>query len=117
MTDDMLLAFRARSDPWADRARAEAKIIQTSIADPTAKSATGSFERLGFIIEHIHAACDHTIVGIAKLSHERKAEIGPDEEQEFDAITDDIIALKDEMDGLVRTIAATLDARMKHDRP
>ena len=80
---DMLLAFRARSDEWADLACAEAKTIYAAIADPNTKSVTAALRRLGLIVEHVRTAGDAMLDALPKLIAEHEDEINPDNAQEL----------------------------------
>jgi hypothetical protein len=62
---DLLLSFRAKSDRWADRARAEAKAVRLALAEGPAGSgsaaAAAASRRLVSIVEFMRLANSRTV--------------------------------------------------------
>jgi hypothetical protein len=110
---DMLLSFRAKSDRWADRARAEAKAVRLALAEGPAGSAAAAAasRRLFRLVEFIRSANSRTIDAAVK-----KRNVAPDEAEQFNTVVDDIIALNGEMSALLLANTAVLRAAIKRDR-
>jgi hypothetical protein len=112
---DLLLSFRAKTDRWADRARAEAKAVRLALAEgPTGSAAAAAASRRLFsIVEFIRSANSRTADALPAM---KKRNVTPDEAEQFQAVVDDIIALNDEMSGLLLANNAVLRAAMRRDR-
>jgi hypothetical protein len=111
-----LLLFRAKTQRWADRARAEARAVRAALAEGSkgAPAAAAASRRLFSIVEFIRAANSRTINALpTKLS---EPGITPYEADEYKAVADEIIALNEEMSGLLLANTAALRAAMKRDR-
>jgi hypothetical protein len=63
---DPLLSFRASTDRWADRARAEAKAVRLAVAEGP-DGVTVAVHRLRLIVQHIRIASDGALDAIATL--------------------------------------------------
>ena len=113
---DLLLSFRAKSDRWADRARAEAKAVRLALAEGRADSAAAAAasRRLFRIVGFIRAAANSRTID-ALLAMENP-NVTPDEAEQFQAVVDDILALNEEMSGLLLANTAVLRAAMRRDR-
>jgi hypothetical protein len=111
----MLLSFRAKSERWADRARAEAKAVCSALAQGPARSpaAAAASRRLVSIIDFIRLANSSTVDSLPARIKEHSAD--PDEAALFQAVVDDIIALNEEMSGLLLMTNAIRRAAMKRD--
>lgn len=110
---DLLLSFRANTDIWADRARAEARAVRLALAEGPG-GVTVAAHRLRLIVQHIRAASDGALDAIATLR--KKHSVTPDEADELQALIDEITALNDEMSGLLRATNAVLRTNMKRGR-
>jgi hypothetical protein len=112
---DPLLSFRAKSERWADRARAEAKAVRLALAEGPAGSAAAAAasRRLFRIVEFIRSANSRTIDALLTM---KKRNVTPDEAEQFHAVADDILALNEEMSALLLANTAVLRAAMKRDR-
>jgi hypothetical protein len=118
MNDDRdLLSFRAKSDRWADRARAEAKAVRLAVAEGPAGSgslaAAAASRRLFRIVEFIRSANSLTIDALLAMN---KRNITPDKADELQTVVDDILALNEEMSALLLANTAVLRAAMRRDR-
>ena len=113
---DLLLSFRAKSDKWADRARAEAKAVRLALAEGTvgAAGAAAAARRLVRIVEFIRSANSRTVEALPTMINEHG--VTPDEADELQAVADDIVALNEEMSALLLATTAVLRADMKGDR-
>jgi hypothetical protein len=113
---DPLLSFRARSERWADRARAEAKAVRLALAQGNKGSAAAAAasRRLFRIVGLIHAANFRTIDALPAMLKEHS--VTPDEAEQLGAVVDDILALNGEMSALLLANTAALRAAMKRDR-
>jgi len=113
---DPLLSFRAKSDRWADRARAEAKAVRLALADGPAASAAAAAasRRLFSLVEFIRSANSRTINSLPAMINEDGVTL--DEAEQFRAIADDILALNGEMSALLLANTAALRATMKRGR-
>jgi hypothetical protein len=112
---DLLLSFRAKTDRWADRARAEAKAVRLALAERPAGSAAAAAasRRLFSIVEFIRSANSRTADALPAM---KKRNVAPDEAEQFQAVVDDIIALNEEMSALLLANTAVLRAAMRRDR-
>jgi hypothetical protein len=114
---DLLLSFRAKSDRWADRARAEAKAVRLAVAEGPAGSrsltAAAASRRLFRIVEFIRSANSRTIDALLAME---KHNIPPDKADELQTVVDDILALNEEMSALLLANTAVLRAAMRRDR-
>jgi DNA integrity scanning protein DisA with diadenylate cyclase activity len=110
---DLLLSFRAKTDRWADRARAEAKAVRLAVAEEP-DGVTVAVHRLRLIVQHIRTASDGALDAIATLR--KKHSVTPDEADELQAVIDEITALDDEMSGLLLATNAILRTNMKRGR-
>jgi hypothetical protein len=112
---DLLLSFRAKTDRWADRARAEAKAVRLALAEGPAGSAAAAAasRRLFRIVEFIRAANSLTIDALLAM---KKRNITPDEADDLQAVVDDIVALNEEVSALLLANTAVLRAAMRRDR-
>ena len=110
---DLLLSFRAKTDKWADRARAEAKAVRLALAEGPAGSAAAAAasRRLYSIVEFIRSANSRTADAAMK-----KRNVTRDEAEQFQAVVDDIIALNGEMSALLLANTVVLRAAMRRDR-
>jgi hypothetical protein len=74
MSDDryLLLSFRAKTERWADRARAEAKAVRVALAQGSAgaPAAAAASRRLFRIVEFIRAANSRTINALPTMINE-----------------------------------------------
>jgi hypothetical protein len=111
--DDLLLSFRAKTDRWADRARAEAKAARLAVAEGPG-GVTVAVHRLRLIVQHIQTASDGALDAIATLR--KKHRVTPDEAVELQAVVDEIIALNGEMFALFLATNAILRTNMKRGR-
>jgi hypothetical protein len=113
---DLLLAFRAKTDRWADRARAEAKAVRLALAQGSPDSCTvaAASRRLVSIVEFIRSANSSTVVALPSVI--QKPGVTPDEAAQFLAVMDDIIALNGEMSGLLLANTAVIRAAMRRGR-
>jgi hypothetical protein len=113
---DPLLSFRAKTDVWADRARAEAKAVRLALAEGTASSAAAAAasRRLVRIVEFIRSANSRTIDALPGMIKEHG--VTADEAEQFQALADEIVALNKEMSALLLANTAVLRAAMKRDR-
>jgi hypothetical protein len=113
---DPLLSFRAKSDRWADRARAEAKAVRLALADGPAGSAAAAAasRRLFSLVEFIRSANSRTINSLPAMINEDGVTL--DEAEQFRAIADDILALNGEMSALLLANTAALRAAMRRGR-
>jgi hypothetical protein len=123
MTDDVdaLLAFRAVSGEWADRARAEAKAAIAAFNERTG-GATTAAERLIFIVDHMRDAGNRTLDGIQALldrlaTIEELPDIESDHLIQLGELAEEIVALQREMSDLVRATSAIMQAGLKRDPP
>ena len=112
---DLLLSFRARTDRWADRARAEAKAVRLALAEGRADSAAAAAasRRLVSIVEFMRSANSRTVDALPAM---QKRNVTPDEADELQAVVDDIVALNEEMSALLLANTAVLRAAMRRDR-
>jgi hypothetical protein len=112
---DLFLSFRAKSERWADRARAEAKAVRLALAEGSegAPAAAAASRRLFRIVEFIRSANSHTIDTLLAM---KKRKVTPDEAEQFHAVADDILALNEEMSALLLANTAVLRAAMRRDR-
>jgi hypothetical protein len=114
---DLLLSFRAKSDRWADRARAEAKAVRLALAEGPAGSgsaaAAAASRRLFLIVEFIRSANSRTIDALLAM---KKRKITPDKADELETVVDDILALNEEMSALLLANTAVLRAAMRRGR-
>jgi hypothetical protein len=112
---DPLLWFRAKTDRWADRARAEAKAVRLALAQGSAGStaAAAASRRLFSIVEFIRSANSRTADALPAM---KKRNVTPDEVEQFQAVVDDIVALNEEMSGLLLANNAVLRAAMRRER-
>jgi hypothetical protein len=112
---DLLLSFRAKSDRWADRARAEAKAVRLALAEGPAGSAAAAAasRRLVSIVEFMRLANSRTVDALPAM---KKRNVNLDEAEQFQAVVDDILALNEEMSALLLANTAVLRAAMKRDR-
>jgi hypothetical protein len=112
---DLLLSFRAKSDRWADRARAEAKAVRLALAEGPAGSAAAAAasRRLVSIVEFMRLANSRTVDALPAM---KKHNVNLDEAEQFQAVVDDILALNEEMSALLLANTAVLRAAMKRDR-
>jgi hypothetical protein len=110
---DLLLSFRARSERWADRARAEAKAVRLALAQGSEGSAAAAAasRRLFRIIGFIHSANFRTINALPAMIKEHS--VTPDDAEQLGAVVDDILALNGEMSALLLANTAALRAAMK----
>jgi hypothetical protein len=108
--DDLLLSFRAKTDRWADRARAEAKAVRLALAEGPAGSAAAEIasRRLFSIVGFIQSANSRTADAAMKQRN-----VTPDEAEQFLAVVHDIIALDREMSALLLANTAVLRAAMR----
>jgi hypothetical protein len=113
---DLLLSFRAKSERWADRARAEAKAVRLALAEGSegAVAAAAASRRLFRIVEFIRSANSRTINALPAMINEDG--VTPDEAEQFQAVADDILALNGEMSALLLANTAALRAAMKRGR-
>jgi hypothetical protein len=113
---DPLLSFRAKTDRWADRARAEAKAVRLALAQGPADSAAAAAasRRLFRIVEFIRAANSRTIDALPAMIKENG--VTPDDADQFQAVADEIIAVNGEMSALLLANTASLRAAMKRGR-
>jgi hypothetical protein len=88
---DLLLSFRAKSERWADRARAEAKAVRFALAQggKGAVAAAAASRRLFRIVEFIRSANSRTINSLPAMINEDGVTL--DEAEQFRAIADDIL--------------------------
>jgi hypothetical protein len=107
---DLLLSFRAKTDRWADRARAEAKAVRLALAEGPAGSAAAEIasRRLFSIVGFIQSANSRTADAAMKQRN-----VTPDEAEQFLAVVHDIIALDREMSALLLANTAVLRAAMR----
>ena len=112
---DLLLSFRAKTDRWADRARAEAKAVRLALAEGRADSAAAAAasRRLVSIVEFMRSANSRTVDALPAM---QKRNVTPDEADELQAVVDDIVALNEEMSALLLANTAVLRAAMRRDR-
>ena len=112
---DLLFSFRAKTDRWADRARAEAKAVRLALAEGRADSAAAAAasRRLVSIVEFMRSANSRTVDALPAM---QKRNVTPDEADELQAVVDDIVALNEEMSALLLTNTAVLRAAMRRDR-
>jgi hypothetical protein len=112
---DLLLSFRAKSERWADRARAEAKAVRLALAEGSegAVAAAAASRRLFRIVEFIRSA-NSTINALPAMINEDG--VTPAEADQFHAVADEIIALNGEMSALLLANTAALRAAMKRGR-
>jgi hypothetical protein len=114
---DLLLSFRAKSDRWADRARAEAKAVRLALAEGPAGSrslaAAAASRRLFCIVEFIRSANSRAIDALLAM---KKPNITLDKADELETVVDDILALNEEMSALLLANTAVLRAAMRRDR-
>ena len=113
---DLLLSFRAKTERWADRARAEAKAVRVALAEGSegAPAAAAASRRLFRIVEFIRSANYRTIDALPTMVNERGVSL--DEAEQFQDVADDIIALNGEMSALLLANTAALRAAMKRNR-
>jgi hypothetical protein len=111
--DGLLLSFQAKTDRWADRARAEARAVRLAVADGPG-GVTVAVHRLRLIVQHIRTASDGALDAIATLR--KKYSVTPDEAVELQAMIDEITALNDEMFALFLATNAILRTKMKRGR-
>ena len=113
---DLLLSFRAKSERWADRARAEAKAVRVALAEGSegAVAAAAASRRLFRIVEFIRSANSRTINALPAMITEHG--VTPDEAEQFQAVADEIIALNGEVSALLLANTAALRAAMKRGR-
>ncbi len=113
---DLLLAFRAKSERWADRARAEAKAVRLALAEGSegAVAAAAASRRLFRIVAFIRAANSRTIDALPAMI--KQDGVNPDDADQFQAVADEIIAVNGEMSALLLANTASLRAAMKRDR-
>jgi hypothetical protein len=102
-----------QSERWADRARAEAKAVRLALAEGSegAVAAAAASRRLFRTVQFIRWANSRTADAAMK-----KRNVTPDEAEQFQAVSDDIIALNGEMSALLLANTAVLRAAMKRDR-
>jgi hypothetical protein len=113
---DLLLSFRAKSDRWADRARAEAKAVRLALAEGPAGSAAAaaaSRRLVVSIVQFMRSANSRTVDALPAM---KKRNVNLDEAEQFQAVVDDILALNEEMSALLLANTAVLRAAMKRDR-
>jgi hypothetical protein len=112
---DLLLSFRAKSDRWADRARAEAKAVRLALAEGPAGSsaAAAASRRLVSIVGFMRLANSRTVDGLPAM---KKRNVNLDEAEQFQAVVDDILALNEEVSALLLANTAVLRAAMRRDR-
>jgi hypothetical protein len=112
---DQLLSFRAKSDKWADRARAEAKAVRLALAEGPAGAvaAAAASRRLFRFVDFIRSANSRTIDALLAMEDRN---VTSDEAEQFHAVVDDIIALNEEMSALLLANTAALRAAMKRGR-
>jgi hypothetical protein len=74
---DLLLSFRAKTDRWADLARAEAKAVRLALAEGPAGSAAAAAasRRLFRMVEFIRSANARTIDGLPAMINERNVNL------------------------------------------
>lgn len=98
---DLLLAFRAKSERWADRARAEAKAVRLALAEGSegAVAAAAASRRLFRIVAFIRAANSRTIDALPAMI--KQDGVNPDDADQFQAVADEIIAVNGEMSALL----------------
>jgi hypothetical protein len=109
---DLLLSFRAKSERWADRARAEAKAVRLALAE--GREGAVASRRLFRIVEFIRSANSRTINALPAMINEHG--ITPAEADQFHAVADEIIAVNGEMSALLLANTAALRAAMKRGR-
>ena len=110
MNEDVLLAFRALSDEWADQARAEAKAAIAAFDAGGSATPTETMGRLVLMVEQIHVDCARTLDGLRAAMTNDNLAAEPDAFAQIKDLADDIAVLDKDMDDLVRATSATLRA-------
>jgi hypothetical protein len=111
MNEDMLVTFRTLSGEWADQARAEAKAAIEAFN--AGGDATEASRRLVLMVDQIHANCARTLDGLrAALTNDNLA-AEPDDLAQIKDLAEDIAVLDKEMDDLVRTTSAAMQAGLR----
>jgi hypothetical protein len=113
---DLLLSFRAESERWADRARAEAKAVRLALAEGAAGSAAAAAasRRLVRTVQFIRGANSRAINAHHAMINEHSAT--PDETEQFQDMADEIVALNTEMYAILLVNTAALRAAVKRNR-
>jgi hypothetical protein len=110
-----LLSFRAKSERWADRARAEANAVRLALAEGAAGSAAAAAasRRLVRIVEFIRATNSRAIDALPAINEHS---VTPDEAEQFQDMANEIVAVNTEMYALLLVNTAALRAAMRRDR-